>query len=88
MQYSSIGLNDLPDEVLLLIFQKLNNLDVLYSMIGVNKRLNQIVKDSIFTNYLCFVAWSSNKYIDLFLSDMSRDRFCLQISPEIHTEIK
>ena len=55
MEYSSIRLNDLLDEILMIIFKKLNNLDVLYSMIGVNKRLNQIVKDSIFTNDFALV---------------------------------
>jgi hypothetical protein len=38
MEYSRIQLNDLPDEILMIIFKKLANADVLYSLSGVNKR--------------------------------------------------
>ena len=55
MEYSCIGLNDLPDEILLIIFKNLNNVDILYSLQGVNQRLNQIIQDSIFTNHLTFI---------------------------------
>ncbi len=30
-EYSCVGLSDLPDEILIIIFQKLNNLSVFYS---------------------------------------------------------
>jgi hypothetical protein len=86
---SYIGLNDLPDEILIYIFQKLNNVDVLYSLQNVNQRLNQIIHDSIFTNRLAFVKWLPFKYIDLFSSShMMLNRFCSQILPSIHQNIK
>jgi hypothetical protein len=34
---SCLGLNDLPDEILIYIFHKVNNFDVLYSFQGVNQ---------------------------------------------------
>ncbi|CAF3437309.1 unnamed protein product [Rotaria sp. Silwood2] len=60
MEYSYIQLNDLPDEILMIIFKKLANVEVLYSLSGVNKRLNKIVHDSIFTNDLSFLMSTSN----------------------------
>jgi hypothetical protein len=88
MSNSYIGLNHLPDEILIYIFQKLNNIDVLYSLQNVNKRLNRIIHDSIFTSRLIFVQWLPHKYIDLFSSDLMLNRFCSQILPSIHQNIK
>ncbi len=88
MKSSCVELNDLPDEILLLIFKNLNNLEVLYSFQGVNDRLNKIIQDPIFTNRLNFLKWSSNKLINNFSSSIIRKRFCLQILPEICMKIK
>ncbi|CAF4909294.1 unnamed protein product [Rotaria sp. Silwood1] len=88
MEYLDIGFNDLPDEILMIIFQKLDNLDVFYSLQGVNQRINKIIQDRVFTNRLIFVKWLSDSFIDLICCDMILDRFCLQILPEIHHNIK
>ena len=56
MKHSSVELNDLPDEILMIILKKLYNVQVLYSLIGVNKRLDTIVNDSIFTNNLTLLT--------------------------------
>lgn len=84
MEYSCVGLNDLPDEILMIIFKKLSNAEVLYSLLGVNQRLNNIIRDSIFTSRLSFVKWLSYNFIDLF----SFDRFGLEILYQIHDKIK
>jgi hypothetical protein len=88
MESLSIELNDLPDEILLIIFGKLDNLDILYSFHGVNKRLNVIIRDSIFTSSLNFVEWSSNKFCNKFSSNIILNRFCLQILPDISIKIQ
>ncbi|CAF1190686.1 unnamed protein product [Adineta steineri] len=85
---SYVGLNDLPDEILIIIFQKLNNTELLYSLQGVNKRLNKIIHDPIFTTRLAFVKWLSHNFIDLFSCDIIRDKFCSEILPAIHQNIK
>ncbi|CAF2399966.1 unnamed protein product [Rotaria sp. Silwood2] len=85
---SYIKLNDLPDEILLNIFKKLNNVDLLYSFYGVNERLNKILHDRIFTSRLNFLKWSSNLLINRFSSDIILNRFCLQILPEISMKIE
>ena len=87
MEYSSVQLNDLPDEILMIIFKKLTNAEVLYSLLGVNKRLNKIVHDSIFTNHLSFLMSTSDDFI-YSLPDPILDRFCSQILPKIHHKIK
>ncbi|CAF3465394.1 unnamed protein product [Rotaria sp. Silwood1] len=87
MEKSSIQLNDLPDEILLIIFKNLNNINLLYSLIGVNKRLNKIVYDSMFTKSLKLFNYSSYDYIHP-LPDLMLDRFCLQILRDIHHNIK
>ncbi len=88
MNRSCVELIDLPDEILLMIFKKLNNLQVLYSIQGANDRLNKIIHDPIFTNRLNFVQWSSNELINVFSSNIIRNRFCLQILPEISMKVK
>ncbi len=88
MESSCVELNDLPDEILLMIFKKLNNLEVLYSIQGVNDRLNKILHDPIFTSRLNFVKCLSNELINSFPPKIISGRFCLQILPEISMEIK
>ncbi|CAF3219523.1 unnamed protein product [Rotaria socialis] len=88
MEYSCVELNDLPDEILLIILKKLDNLEVLYSLQGVNERLNEIIRDPTFTSHLTFVKWSPKEFINKFSSNVIFDRVCLQILPEISMKIK
>jgi hypothetical protein len=97
MEYSSVQLNDLPDEILMIIFKKLDNTELLYSLAGLNMRLNRIIYDSIFTNYLTFLRFAPSNLITLRASlmhfiyplpDPILDRFCLHILPKIHQKVK
>ncbi|CAM4974203.1 unnamed protein product [Rotaria socialis] len=76
MNRSSIHLLDLPDEILLIILKKLNNIDVLYSLLDINNgRLNILAQENTFTNTVKFVS----------IDDMCLiDRFCIDILPRIH----
>jgi hypothetical protein len=85
MEDLSIKLSDLPDEILIFILRKLYDVEVLYSLIGINKRLNTIAYDSIFTTHL--ILYFVDKFI-YPLPDPMLDRFCLQILPKIHHKIK
>ncbi|CAF5065611.1 unnamed protein product [Rotaria sp. Silwood1] len=87
MEYSCIQLNDLPDEILIYIFKKLSNAEILYSLSGVNKRLNKIIHDSIFTNDLSLLMSTSDGLV-YSLSDLILDRFCSHILPKIHQKIQ
>ncbi|CAF1340543.1 unnamed protein product [Rotaria sordida] len=83
----SVQLIDLPDELLFIIFKKLNNVELLYSLMGINKRLDRILYDSIFTRRLTLIRSSSNRHI-YPLRDEMLDRFCLEILPKIHHKIE
>ncbi|CAF4181612.1 unnamed protein product, partial [Rotaria magnacalcarata] len=87
MEHSLVQFNDLPDEILMIILKKLWNIQVLYSLIGVNKRLNAIVHDPIFSNRLTLMKDFSAYSIDR-LPDSILERFCSEILPEIHHNIK
>lgn len=95
-QYSSVQLNDLPDEILMMIFRKLNNVMLLYSLSGVNIRLNRILYDSIFTSCLSLFFVSPVRSIKLDssliysvhpLSCSILDRYCSEILPAIHENV-
>ncbi len=87
MKYSTYELSDLPDEILMIILKKLNNAEALHSLIGVNKRLNRILHDPIFTSHLSLMSGLSNSSI-YPLPDPILDRFCSQILPEVHDKIR
>jgi hypothetical protein len=87
MEYSSVQLIDLPDEILMIIFKKLYNFQVLYSLIDVSTRLNTIIYDPVFINRLTLLTRFSNGSI-YPLTDSMLDRFCSQILPKIHHKIK
>ncbi|CAF3207682.1 unnamed protein product [Rotaria sp. Silwood2] len=57
MQRLFIQLDDLPDEILIYIFKKLYNVEVLYSLMGVNQQFNRIVHDTIFTRVLYLLKY-------------------------------
>ncbi|UJR29226.1 hypothetical protein I4U23_010440 [Adineta vaga] len=88
MEYSTVEFNDLSDEILLIIFKNLDNFDVLYSLHNVNKRFNRIMRDPIFASSLNFVKWSPRKFLSKFSSDVTLNRFRLQILPDISPKIK
>ncbi|CAF3198085.1 unnamed protein product [Rotaria sp. Silwood2] len=57
MEYSCSQLNDLPDEIIL---KNLWNVEVLYSLIGINNRFNTIAHDSTFTSRLTLMQYFSD----------------------------
>ncbi|CAF0748358.1 unnamed protein product [Rotaria sp. Silwood1] len=87
MKYSCVQLNDLPDEILMIILKNLTNAEVLYSLLGVNKRLNNIAVDPVFINNLSLVMSTSDGLV-YSLPDPILDRFCLHILPKIHQNIE
>jgi hypothetical protein len=88
MNQSNVGLLDLPNEILLIILKKLDNMDVLYSLLDVdNQRLDIIAQENIFTNTLNFVLTTFTNDISS-ISDTIVDRFCKDILPRIHHNVK
>ena len=83
MDHSTVSISALSDEMLLTILMKLNNVDVLYSLIGVNKKLDQLARDITFTRSIDLVKILSNKKRKSIL-----DRFCFSIIPRIQHNIE
>ena len=80
MNRSNVHLLDLSDEILLMILKKLNNVDVLYSLLDINNgRLNILAQENTFTNILKVPIIYDYSFID---------RFCIDILPRIHHNVK
>jgi hypothetical protein len=88
MECSYVQLLNLPDEILMIIFKKLDNVEVLYSLMDVNMRFNKIVRDPTFTSQIALMKQNSSTNLTSPLSDIVLDRFCLKILPQIHEKIK
>jgi hypothetical protein len=80
MNRSNVYLLDLPNEVLFIILRKLNNIDVLYSLLDIdNGRLDVLAQEKTFSNTLNFACTGNI---------CSIDRFCIDILPRIHRNVK
>jgi hypothetical protein len=88
MECSYVQLLNLPDEILMIIFKKLDNVEVLYSLMNINMRFNKIVRDPTFTSQIALMKQNSSTNLTSPLSDIVLDRFCLKILPQIHEKIK
>lgn len=87
MEHLTFELTDLPNEILLLILNKLTNIEVLYSLINVNRRFDSIASDSVFTENLTLMTRSSNDVINS-LDNSMLNYFCTGILPKIHSKIR
>ncbi|CAF1498448.1 unnamed protein product [Adineta steineri] len=87
MKHSVVQLMDLSDEILLIIFEELDNVEMLNSLMGTNTRLDRVLRHPIFTSHLTLMKSSSNG-LSHPLDDIMVDRFCSQILPQIHHNIK
>ena len=82
MDNSTATIVDLPDEILLTIFSKLDHIETLYSLVGVNQKLDKIACDINFTRSLAFIMKSPNG-ADNSVTDAMLNRFCVDIR-ELH----
>lgn len=85
MNRSLAQLTDLPDELLLIILKKLENTDVLYSLLGLYTRLDQTIRDPCFTTEIDLIKANEAQSTRM---DTLIDRFCMDILPEIHHRIR
>ncbi|CAF1370841.1 unnamed protein product [Rotaria sordida] len=83
---NEINILDLPDEMLLSIFNKLNNIDILYSLVDVNQRFDRLVFNSLYIHDLNF---TSNLLLDCEFKEYSKhfNRICTSILPRIRHQI-
>lgn len=81
-----LGVLDLPNEILLTIISKLNMVDVLRSLVGVNQRLDQLVLDPVYIRCLDMTSRTTRKpyFVRSFAADSNvLDRICQNILPQI-----
>ncbi len=87
MNDSFVNIVDLPDEILLIILKKLNRFDVLYSLVGVNEKLDNVACDINFTRAVDLLTISSNG-VNNSITHAILDRFCMHILPRIHKNVE
>jgi hypothetical protein len=78
---------ELPDEILLAIFNKLNMVDVLYSLVDVNKRFNRLTLDPFYIHNLDLTVKRPLLEQTSRLDDQEITRICKKILPRIHHHI-
>jgi hypothetical protein len=89
MNQSEVHLLDLPNEILLIILKKLDNINVLYSLMGVfNERFDILLQNNVPTNTLNLVSVSSTDDDISSLDVPILDRFCINILPRIGHNVK
>jgi hypothetical protein len=49
---NELNILDIPDEIFFIIFKKLNMVEVLYSLVDVNRRFDRLALDSLYINNL------------------------------------
>ena len=73
---------DLPNEILLIIFKKLNNIDLFYSLMGIHRKLDQVACDVDLTKAVDLATVSTYETSDMV------DRFCIYILPRIQNNVE
>jgi hypothetical protein len=87
MNDSTVNILSLSDEMLLDIYNKLDNMDVLHSLIGVNRKLDRLARDITFTQSVDLLTILSNENNDSIKKSIL-DRFCFDILPRIQYNIQ
>lgn len=78
---------DLSNEILLIIFNKLNKIDVLYSLVDVNQRFNELIFDYLYISKLDLTFKSSLPYFSSTEKQIL-DRICEKVLPRIHHQVR
>jgi hypothetical protein len=86
---NNVNILDLPDEILLVIFNKLNGIDALYSLVDVNERFDRLVLNAVRIRTLDMTKMMIKSYYDRTFSLDSNflSKICKQILPQIRHQI-
>ncbi|CAF5041369.1 unnamed protein product, partial [Rotaria sp. Silwood1] len=85
----NLNILDLPNELLLIIFNKLNKVDVLYSLVDITQRFDQLILDPFYIRNLNITSMSMKSFYDRIYSidNQVLDRICKNILPRIYRQI-
>ncbi|CAF1040738.1 unnamed protein product [Rotaria magnacalcarata] len=80
---------DLSNEILFIIFNKLNTIDVLYSLVDITQQFNQLVFDPFYIRNLNMTSLTMKSFYDRIYSidNQVLDRICKNILPRISHQI-
>ena len=83
---NNLNILDLPNEILLIIFNKLNTIDALYSLVDVNERFDQLVLGSLDIRNLDMTSMTMKSYYDrtFSINNCILDRICEKSLPQIY----
>ena len=86
---NNINILDIPNEILLIIFNKLNTVDALYSLVDVNERFDRLVFDSLHIRNLDTTNIVIKSYYDRTFSIDNNvlSKICEKILPRIHHQL-
>lgn len=87
MRNLSVNIVNLSDEILLYIFKMINNFELLYSIVGINQRLDKIACDISITHSLDLTHISLNDRSNSRTNEIL-DRFSMEILPQISHKIE
>lgn len=86
---NNFNILDLPNEILLIIFNKLNKVDALYSLVDITQRFDQLVLDPFYIRDLNMTSMTMKSFYDRIYSidNQVLDRICKNILPRIYHQI-
>ncbi|CAM4895107.1 unnamed protein product [Rotaria socialis] len=84
-----LNILDLPNEILFIIFNKLNMVDVLYSFVDINQRFDQLVFDPFYIRNLNMTFMTMKSFYDRMYSINNHvfDKICKNVLPKIYHQI-
>jgi hypothetical protein len=84
-----LNLLDLPNEILLIIIKQLDMVDVLYSLVDVTERLDQLVLNPMYTRTLDMTCRKMEFYPDYIYSTDNhvRERICQNVLSRINHQV-
>ena len=85
----SLNILDLPDEILILIFNELNMVDVLHSFMNLNERFNRLIFDPLYIQNLNMTAMITKSAFDHIFSIDNQvfDQICKDILPQVQHQV-
>ena len=86
---NQLNILDLPNEILLIIFKKLNMVDVLYSLVDVTQRFNQLIFDPFYIRNLNMTSLRMKSFYDhtYSIDNEVLERISSNILPRIDDQI-
>ncbi|CAF3381034.1 unnamed protein product [Rotaria sp. Silwood2] len=86
---SRLNILDLPNEILLIIINKLNMVDVLYSLADINERFNRLIFDPLYIYNLDMTIITTKLMFrhSLSIDNQILDRICENVLPRIHHHV-